>query len=248
MYTLILIRHGESLWNRENRFTGWVDVDLSDKGVAEANKAGQLLKDAGFTFDIAFTSYLKRAIRTLWIVLDKMDLMWIPVHKSWRLNERHYGALTGLKKDDMAKKYGEEQILIWRRSYDIRPEPVDESSPYYPGNDKRYAALPKEMIPHSECLKDNVERIIPYWEENIAPAILAKKQVIVSSHGNALRSLIKHMTGMSEEDILAFNVPTGVPLLFKLDKDLNVISYEFLGDQEEINKAIQAVKSQGKSQ
>ena len=247
MYTLVLIRHGESLWNRENRFTGWVDIDLSDKGITEASAAGKLLKASGFDFDVAFTSYLKRAIRTLWIVLDEMDQMWIPTHKSWRLNERHYGALTGLKKDETAAKYGEEQVHIWRRSYDIRPQLLALDDPRYPGLDRRYAELSVDQIPRGECLKDNVERVVPYWENEIAPAILAGKRVIVASHGNALRSLVKHLVGMDQTEIIGFNIPTGVPLVFKLDKNLNTLSYEFLGDTQAINAAIDAVKSQGKS-
>ena len=246
MYTLVLVRHGESLWNRENRFTGWVDIELSEKGLIEARQAGNLLKEAGFRFDMAFTSYLKRAIRTLWIILDEMDQMWIPVHNTWRLNERHYGALTGLKKDEMARKYGEEQVHIWRRAYDIRPDPITKDSPYYIGTDRRYASLPADQMPLTECLKDNVERVIPCWETDIAPAILAGKQVIVASHGNALRSLIKHIAKLSEEEVIQLNMPTGIPLVVKLDKDLNVTSYNFLGDPEAISQAISAVKSQGK--
>lgn len=247
MYTLVLVRHGQSLWNQENRFTGWVDIDLTQQGIIEAALSGRSLKKEGFEFDIAFTSYLKRAIRTLFVILDEMDQMWIPVQKSWRLNERHYGALTGLRKDEMAQQYGDEQVRLWRRSYDVCPESIDMDDPRYPGKDRRYATLPQDMIPKSECLKDNVARVIPYWEDEIAPAILAGKQAIVVSHGNTLRSLIKHIVGMSDEEIIEFNVPTGIPLIVKLDKNLKVTSYDYLGDPEAIKNAIDTVKNQGKS-
>ena len=207
MYKLVLLRHGESQWNMENRFTGWADVDLTDKGKEEAKAAGELLKAEGFTFDKAFTSYQKRAIRTLWITLDGMDLMWIPVERSWKLNERFYGGLTG-----MNKKYGDDQVLIWRRSYDIPPPELDKSSEYYPGNDPRYAELSEDELPTTECLKDTVARVVPYWESTIAPEIKAGKKLVIAAHGNSLRALVKYLDGMSEEDILKLNIPTGVPL------------------------------------
>lgn len=248
MHTLVLIRHGESLWNRENRFTGWTDIDLSEKGIEEARHAGRLLKEQGFEFDVAFTSCLKRAIRTLWIVLEEMDQLWIPVHKDWHLNERHYGVLTGLNKKEIAAKLGEEQVYVWRRSYDIPPDPVDLSDPNDPSNDRRYKHVPRERLPHGECLKDTVDRIVPYWNDTIAPTLREGKNVIVASHGNALRALVKHLANISEKDIVTFTIPTGVPLLFKLDDDLNTISYEFLGDPEHIEAAIQAVHNQGKTE
>src|SRR5439155_10047975 len=211
MYKLVLIRHGESQWNKENRFTGWKDVDLSEKGTAEAHAAGKLLKEEGFIFDEAYTSVLKRAIRTLWIILDEMDLMWIPETKSWRLNERHYGALQGLNKSETAAKYGEEQVLIWRRSFDIPPGPLDESDDRWLGNDPRYADIPKDEFPRSECLKDTVERVLPFFEQEIGQKIKAGKRLIIAAHGNSLRALIKHLDGVSDEDIVNLNVPTGIP-------------------------------------
>ncbi|MQY72489.1 MAG: 2,3-diphosphoglycerate-dependent phosphoglycerate mutase [Dehalococcoidia bacterium] len=247
MMKLVLLRHGESIWNRENRFTGWTDVDLSEKGVEEARKAGQVLKEKGHTFDVAFTSVLKRAIRTLWIVLDEMDLMWIPVYRSWRLNERHYGALQGLNKAETAAKYSEEQVLIWRRSYDIRPPSLEKTDERYPGNDPIYLDLAKKNIPLTECLKDTVERFLPYWHEVLAPMIKSGKRVIISAHGNSLRALVKYFDHISDEDIVKLNIPTGIPLVYELDDELKPIKSYYLGDPEEVAKAMEAVARQGKA-
>ncbi|MFX1588225.1 MAG: 2,3-diphosphoglycerate-dependent phosphoglycerate mutase [Promethearchaeota archaeon] len=247
MHVLVLLRHGESTWNKENRFTGWTDVDLSDKGIEEAKKAGQLLKQEGFTFDIAYTSVLKRGIRTLWIVLDEMDLMWIPVYKHWRLNERHYGALQGYYKSEMAKKLGEEQVLIWRRSYDVPPPALKTSDPRYPGNDPIYKDLDPKDIPITECLKDTVERFLPYWHEIIAPVVKSGKKVIISAHGNSLRALVKYLDALSEEEVVNLDIPTGIPLVYELDDELKPINNYYLGDPEEVKKAIQAVADQGKA-
>jgi 2,3-bisphosphoglycerate-dependent phosphoglycerate mutase len=247
MYKIVLLRHGESTWNKENRFTGWTDVDLSEKGLREAKKAGKLLKKDGFTFDIAYTSVLKRAIRTLWIALDEMDLMWIPVINNWRLNERHYGALQGLNKAETAKKYGEEQVHIWRRSYDIQPPALEKSDERYPGNDPRYANLTKDELPLTECLKDTVARFVPYWTETIAPVIKSGKKVIIAAHGNSLRALVKYLDNIPEKDIVELNIPTGIPLVYELDESLNSIKSYYLGNQEEIEKAVQAVANQGKA-
>lgn len=247
MYKLVLIRHGESTWNKENRFTGWVDVDLTEQGNREARQAGQLLKEAGYTFDIAYTSVLKRAIRTLWHVQDQMDLMYVPVVHSWRLNERHYGALSGLNKAETAAKYGDEQVLVWRRSYDTPPpalEPDDERAPYA---DPRYAKVPREQLPLTECLKDTVARVLPLWNESIAPAVKAGKQVLIAAHGNSLRALIKYLDGISDADIVGLNIPNGVPLVYELDESLTPIRHYYLGDQEAIAKAQAAVAQQGKS-
>jgi len=246
MIKLVLLRHGESTWNKENRFTGWTDVDLSDRGIAEAKKAGQVLKEQGYSFDIAFTSVLKRAIRTLWIVLDEMDLMWIPVYRSWRLNERHYGALQGLNKADMAAKYGEEQVLIWRRSYDIRPPSLEKTDNMYPGKDPRYADLDNKEIPLTECLKDTVDRFLPYWHEVLAPTIKSGKRVIVSAHGNSLRALVKYVDDINDEDIVKLNIPTGIPLIYEMDNELKPLKSYYLGDPEEVEKAMQTVARQGK--
>ncbi|MFX1493333.1 MAG: 2,3-diphosphoglycerate-dependent phosphoglycerate mutase [Promethearchaeota archaeon] len=248
MYVLVLLRHGESIWNKENRFTGWTDIDLSDKGIEEAKKAGQLLKQEAFTFDIAYTSVLKRGIRTLWIVLDEMDLMWIPVYRSWRLNERHYGALQGYNKSEMAKKLGEEQVLIWRRSYDVPPPALKTSDPRYPGNDPVYKELDPKEIPITECLKDTVERFLPYWHETIAPTVKSGKRVIISAHGNSLRALVKYLDNLSEEEVVNLDIPTGIPLIYELDDQLKPIRHYYLGDPEEVRKAIQAVADQGKAQ
>ena len=248
MHKLVLLRHGESIWNKENRFTGWTDVDLSEKGVREAKEAAIQLKKGGFTFDIAFTSVLKRGIRTLWIVLDKMDLMWIPVKRAWRLNERHYGALQGLFKAKMAAEVGEEQVLIWRRSYDIPPPTLKTSDPRYPGNDRRYNGLRSEDIPLTECLKDTVERVLPYWHETIVPTIKSGKNVLISAHGNSLRALVKYLDDVPEEKIVKLNIPTGIPLIYELDDDLKPINHYYLGDIEELEKAIKAVEDQGKAQ
>lgn len=247
MFKTVLLRHGESIWNKENRFTGWTDVDLSERGIAEAQKAGQILQEQGYTFDIAYTSVLKRAIRTLWIVLDVMDLMWIPVYRSWRLNERHYGALQGLNKAEMAEKFGEEQVHIWRRSYDIRPPSLEKTDERYPGNDPRYRDLEKKDIPLTECLKDTVERFLPYWHETLAPAIRSGKRVIISAHGNSLRALVKYLDNISDEEIPGLNIPTGIPLVYELDKELRPIKSYYLGDPEEVAKAAEAVAQQGKA-
>lgn len=247
MKKLMLLRHGESTWNKENRFTGWTDVDLSGKGVLEAKKAGQVLSREGFVFDVAYTSVLKRAIRTLWMTLDEMDLMWIPVYNSWRLNERHYGALQGLNKAEMASKYGEEQVLIWRRSYDVRPPALEVTDSRYPGIDPRYSDLAKKDIPATECLKDTVARFLPYWHETIAPAVKAGKKVIIAAHGNSLRALVKYLDNVSDKDIVGLNIPTGLPLVYELDDNLNPIRNYYLGDPEEVKKAMEAVANQGKA-
>jgi len=247
MYKLVLMRHGESQWNLENRFTGWTDVDLTDLGRDQARKAGQLLKEQGYEFDIAFTSVLKRAIRTLWIALDAMDAMYLPVHNNWRLNERHYGALQGLNKAETAAQYGDEQVLIWRRAYAIAPNPLALDDPRHPKFDTRYARLTPEQLPATECLQDTVVRVLPFWEETIAPAIKAGRRVLVSAHGNSLRALIKHLDHVSEEDIVHLNIPTGQPLVYELDKDLRPIRHYYLGDPAEIEAAMAAVAAQGKA-
>lgn len=247
MKKIVLLRHGESLWNKENRFTGWTDVDLSEKGIEEAKKAGGILKKEGYTFDLAYTSVLKRGIRTLWIVLDEMDLMWIPVYRSWRLNERHYGALQGLYKSKLAQEMGEEQVLIWRRSYDIPPPPLKTSDPRYPGNDPRYKEINPKDLPITESLKDTVERFLPYWHETISPIVKSGKNVLISAHGNSLRALIKYLDNVSEEEIVELDLPTGIPLIYELDDKLKPIQHYYLGDPEEIAKATQAVKDQGKA-
>jgi len=244
---LVLQRHGESTWNKENRFTGWADVDLSKKGILEAKKAGQVLKEHGFIFDVAFTSVLKRAIRTLWIVLDEMDLMWIPVYNSWRLNERHYGALQGLNKAEMAAKFGEEQVLLWRRSYNIRPPSLEKTDPRYPGNDPRYQDLDENDIPVTEGLQDTVRRVLPYWHETIVPMIKSGKRAIISAHGNSLRALVKYLDNINDEDIVGLNIPTGIPLIYELDDNLRPIKSYYLGDPEEVKKAMDAVAKQGKA-
>ncbi len=244
---LILLRHGESIWNKENRFTGWTDIDLSEKGIEETREAGKVLKKEGFTFDIAFTSVLKRAIRTLWITLDEMDLMWIPVYRSWRLNERHYGALQGLNKSEMAQKFGEEQVLIWRRSYDIRPPALEKNDKRYPGNDPIYKDLDEKDIPLTECLKDTVARFVPYWQEVIAPTIQSGKKVLISAHGNSLRALVKYLDKVSDEEIVRLNIPTGIPFIYELKKDLTPIKHYYLGDPEKVQKAISSVSNQGKT-
>ncbi len=247
MYKIVFMRHGESTWNLDNRFTGWTDVDLTEKGIAEARQAGKILKEAGFTFDLAYTSVLKRAIRTLWLTLDEMDLMWIPVEHDWRLNERHYGALQGLNKAETAAKYGDEQVLVWRRSYDTPPMPLEPNDPRTSYNDPRYAQLKKEQIPLTECLKDTVARVMPAWDEEIAPAIRAGKQILISAHGNSLRALIKSLDGISDADIVGLNIPNGQPLVYELDADLKPIKSYYLGDQDAIAAAMKAVASQGKS-
>ena len=247
MHTLVLLRHGESDWNRENRFTGWTDVDLSATGIEEAHRAGRLLRERGFEFDVAYTSLLKRAIRTLWIALDEMDLMWIPVHRSWRLNERHYGALQGLNKAETAARHGEEQVKVWRRSYDVPPPRLDPSDPRFPGNDRRYADLDADDLPRTESLRDTVARFLPYWNRVIAPAVADGRRVLIAAHGNSLRALVKHLDGISEADIVGLNIPTGVPLVYELDGNLRPIRHEYLGDAEQIRKAQEAVARQGQA-
>jgi 2,3-bisphosphoglycerate-dependent phosphoglycerate mutase len=246
MHKLVLIRHGESTWNKENRFTGWTDVDLSEKGRGEAKDGGQVLKAEGFTFDVAYTSVLKRAIRTLWTVLDEMDLMWIPVIRDWRLNERHYGGLQGLNKSETADKYGEGQVKIWRRSYDVPPPVLTPEDERYPGHDRRYASLTKEELPLTECLKDTVARVMPLWSETIAPAIKSGKRVLIAAHGNSLRALVKYLDNMSEAEILELNIPTGMPLVYELDDDLKPIRHYYLGDPAKVAAAMAAVAAQGK--
>ena len=246
MYKVVLLRHGESTWNKENRFTGWTDVDLSETGRAEALAAAKLLEQEGFTFDIAYTSVLKRAIRTLWIVLDELDLMWLPVVRSWRLNERHYGALQGLNKAETAARHGEEQTKIWRRSYDIAPPPLDKSDPRYPGHDRRYANLTEAELPLTECLKDTVERFLPYWKDTIAPAIKGGRRVIIAAHGNSLRALVKYLDNISDEAIVGLNIPTGIPLVYELDENLRPIRNYYLGDPEAAKKAAEKVAAQTK--
>lgn len=247
MKKIVLLRHGESVWNKENRFTGWTDVDLSDKGVEEAGKAGDVLKKEGFVFDIAYTSVLKRAIRTLWMVLDKMDLMWIPVYNSWRLNERHYGGLQGLNKSEMAAKFGEDQVLIWRRSYDVPPPALEPSDTRSPANDPKYKDMDKKDIPYTECLKDTVRRFLPHWHGTIAPSVKAGKKVIIAAHGNSLRALVKYLDNVSDTEIVNLNIPTGIPLVYELDDDLKPIKHYYLGDPEEVKKAMEKVASQGKA-
>ena len=241
-----MLRHGESIWNRKNLFTGWVDVDLSEKGLAEARRSGKLLKQEGYSFDIAFTSMLKRAIRTLWITLEEMDLMWIPVHNNWRLNERHYGALQGLDKAETAAKYGDEKVLIWRRAYDIAPPPLEKTDEMFPGNDPRYKEVPQKDLPRTECLKDVVDRMLPYWEQTMAPAVRSGKRVIIAAHGNSLRALVKYLDQVPDEQIVGLNIPTGVPLVYELDANLKPIKHYYLGDPDEIRKAAEAVANQGK--
>lgn len=247
MYKVVLVRHGESTWNKENRFTGWTDVDLSEKGVAEAHQGGQLLREGGYTFDVAYTSVLKRAIRTLWIILDEMDLMWIPVYRSWRLNERHYGALQGLNKAEMAVQFGEAQVHVWRRSYDVRPPALTPDDPRFPGHDPRYRELTPEQLPFTECLKDTVERFLPYWHETIAPMIRSGKRVLIVAHGNSLRALVKYLDNIPDEEIVGLNIPTGIPLVYELDADLKPLTHYYLGDPEAVAKAAAAVAAQGKA-
>ncbi|HLR17136.1 MAG TPA: 2,3-diphosphoglycerate-dependent phosphoglycerate mutase [Alcanivoracaceae bacterium] len=244
---LVLVRHGQSVWNKENRFTGWKDVDLTDQGRAEAQEAARLLKEAGFEFDAAYTSVLKRAIRTLWTILDGMDQMWVPVTRNWRLNERHYGALQGLDKAETAAKYGDEQVHIWRRSFDTPPPKLDKDDERYPANQRVYKDLTPEQIPLSESLKDTVARFIPYYQEEIEPQVRAGKQILIVAHGNSLRSLVKYLDDISDEDILKLNIPTGVPLVYELDENLKPISRTYLGDAEAIEAAQAAVANQGKA-
>jgi len=246
MKKLVLLRHGQSAWNLENRFTGWTDVDLTDQGRGEAERAGQLLREGGYAFDVAYTSVLKRAIRTLWITLDGMDQMWIPVHRSWRLNERHYGALQGLNKAETAKKYGDEQVLIWRRSYAEPPPALTRDDERHPGNDPRYASLPESDLPLTESLKTTVDRFLPYWKETIAPEIRAGRRVLIAAHGNSLRALVKHLDSVSEQEIVGLNIPTGIPLVYELNDDLSPIRHYYLGDPEAAKAAAEAVARQAK--
>jgi len=246
MIKLVLLRHGESTWNLENKFTGWTDVGLSEKGIKEAHTAASDLKKEGFTFDIAYTSVLKRAISTLWITLEDMDLMWIPVYRSWRLNERHYGALQGLNKVETVKKYGEEQVMLWRRSYDIQPPALTEDDKRYPGKDPRYKELTKKELPLTECLKDTVERFLPYWHKVITPTLKQGKKVLIAAHGNSLRALVKYLDNVSDKDIVSLNIPTGIPLVYELDDDLKALKHYYLGDPEVIKKAIDSVAKQTK--
>jgi 2,3-bisphosphoglycerate-dependent phosphoglycerate mutase len=246
MTKLVVVRHGESTWNKENRFTGWTDVDLSEKGRQEAKEGGQVLREAGYTFDVAYTSVLKRAIRTLWIILDEMDLMWIPVHRSWRLNERHYGALQGLNKAETAAKFGEDQVKIWRRSYAIQPPPLTPDDQRFPGNDPRYRNLGPQELPLTECLKDTVARFLSLWHETIAPDIRSGRKVLIAAHGNSLRALVKHLDDISEEEITELNIPTGMPLVYELDDNLKPRNRYYLGDPEKVKAAMDAVAAQGK--
>jgi 2,3-bisphosphoglycerate-dependent phosphoglycerate mutase len=247
MYKVVLLRHGESEWNKENRFTGWTDVPLSEKGTCEARTAGVQLRQDGFSFDRAFTSVLKRAIKTLWLVLEEMDEMYIPTDFSWRLNERHYGGLQGLNKAETAKKYGDDQVKIWRRSYDVRPPLLERGDERHPARDPRYKYLSPDETPVGECLADTVERVVPYWRDVIAPEIKSGRRIIIAAHGNSLRALVKHLDDISEKDILELNIPTGIPLVYELDGDLNPISHEYLGDQDAIAAAAAAVANQGKA-
>ena len=247
MHKVVLLRHGESVWNKANLFTGWTDVDLSDKGILEAKEAGKLLKTGGFFFDAAYTSVLKRAIRTLWLALDELDQMWIPVYRNWRLNERHYGALQGLNKAETAEKFGDEQVQIWRRSYNVRPPELDRDDERCPAGDPRYADISEEEIPLTECLKDTVERFLPYWHGTIAPAIREGKRVLIAAHGNSLRALVKYLDKISDEDIPGLNIPTGIPLVYELNEALEPLKHYYLGDPEAVEKAAQSVAAQGKS-
>ena len=247
MFTLVLIRHGESLWNRENRFTGWRDIDLSPQGIEEAKAAGKALREQGFEFDLAYTSVLKRAIRTLWLIQEEMDLMWIPVIRTWRLNERHYGALTGLNKIETVEKYGEQQVHIWRRSYDVPPPAYTPDNQDNPSYHRRYQEIAKSSLPMTECLKDTVARFIPYWNDEIAPVIRSGKRVMITAHGNSLRALVKHLDNISDTDIPDLNIPTGIPLVYELDDNLKPIRHYYLGDEEKVKAAMEAVKNQGKA-
>jgi 2,3-bisphosphoglycerate-dependent phosphoglycerate mutase len=247
MHKLVLLRHGESTWNLENRFTGWTDVDLSPRGLEEARQAGRLLREGGYVFDVAHTSVLKRAIRTLWIALEEMDLMWIPVRNSWRLNERHYGALQGLNKAEMARKFGEEQVKIWRRSYATPPPALTPDDERHPGRDPRYACLTRDLLPLSEALKNTVERFLPYWHDQVVPDIRAGRRVVIAAHGNSLRALVKHLDSISEEDIVSLNIPTGIPLVYELDDEVQPLRHYYLGDPEAAKKAAEAVANQSKA-
>lgn len=244
MKKLVLLRHGESVWNKENRFTGWIDVELSEKGLEEAHEAGQVLAQEGFIFDVAFTSVLKRAVKTLWVALEEMDLMWIPVQHSWRLNERHYGALQGLNKAETVEKHGMEQVKIWRRSYDVPPPPLTPDDPRYPGKDPRYAEVPPQELPMTECLKDVVARFLPYWHETIAPAVQSGRKVIIAAHGNSLRALVKYLDNIPDDEIVSLNIPTGIPLVYELEDDLKPVRHYYLGDPAKVQAAIQSVADQ----
>ena len=246
MHKVVLLRHGESTWNKENRFTGWTDVDLSEVGLDEAHRAGKLLQQDGYHFDVAYTSLLKRAIRTLWVVLDELDLMWIPVYRSWRLNERHYGALQGLNKAETAAKHGEEQTKIWRRSYDIPPPPLSRDDPRHPRRDPRYTKLSDKDLPLTECLKDTVERFLPYWHETIAPAVRKGERVLIAAHGNSLRALVKYLDAISDSEIVGLNITTGIPLVYELDAELKPLRHYYLGDPEAARKAAERVAAQAK--
>lgn len=246
MKKLVLIRHGESLWNKENRFTGWTDIDLTPRGIEEAHEAGKKLKELGFQFRVAYTSVLKRAIRTLWIILDDMDLMWIPVHRTWRLNEKHYGMLQGLDKVETAEKYGDEQVFLWRRSYDIPPTALDENDPRHPKHDPRYKDLKPEEMPGTEALKNTIERMLPFWENEIRPALIKHNEVLVVAHGNSLRGVVKVLKNISDQDILEMNIPTGIPYVFEFDENMNLVKDEFLADPETLKKLMDAIVAQGK--
>lgn len=246
LHKLVLLRHGESTWNKENLFTGWTDVGLSERGVAEAHEAGRTLLGEGYTFDVAFTSLLKRAIKTLWIVLEQMDLMWIPVHRSWRLNERHYGALQGLNKAQTAAKYGDDQVKVWRRSYDVRPPELSLDDDRHPGKDPRYRTLRPEELPSTECLKDTIARALPYWDETIAPHVRAGERVVICAHGNSLRGLVQYLDNLSEKEVVELNIPTGIPLVYELDRVLKPVRHFYLGDPEAVRRAAQAVADQGR--
>ena len=247
MKKLILLRHGESVWNKENRFTGWTDVDLSARGVQEASTAGRLLREAGFDFDLAHTSVLRRAIKTLWLALEQLDLMWVPVQHSWRLNERHYGALQGLNKAETAAKFGDQQVLAWRRSYDVPPPALAADDPRCPGNDPRYRGLAPSQVPLTECLRDTVARVLPYWNQSVAPDIRAGKRILIAAHGISIRALVKYLDKVSDTDIVGLNIPTGVPLVYELDDALKPLRHYYLGDAAEVEKAMQAVANQGKA-
>ena len=244
MKKIVLLRHGESVWNKENRFTGWIDVGLSERGVGEALQAGRTLAQEGYVFDVAFTSMLKRAIKTLWLALEEMDLMWLPVHHSWRLNERHYGALQGLNKAETVEKHGMEQVKIWRRSYDVPPPALTQDSPYYPGSDPRYADMRPEEIPLTECLKDVVARFLPHWHETIAPVVRSCQRVVIAAHGNSLRALVKYLDAVPDEEIVGLNIPTGIPLVYELTEDFRPLRHYYLGDPEKVQAAIQSVADQ----
>jgi 2,3-bisphosphoglycerate-dependent phosphoglycerate mutase len=244
MTKLVLVRHGQSTWNQENRFTGWTDVDLSERGIQEAHEAAEILRAGGYAFDVTFTSVLKRAIRTLWIILDDLDLMWIPVHRSWRLNERHYGMLQGLNKRGTVERFGLEQVQIWRRSYDIPPEALPESDPRHPCHDPRYAKVPKELLPATESLQTTLERVLPYWHEAIVPTLRQKQKVLISAHGNSLRALVKYLDNVSDREITEFNIPTGIPLVYELDDDLKARTHYYLADEEKVRAATASVASQ----